>query len=61
MMQVVESGTPVERLNARIGAMEGMVSMLKELKPALANLYAGLTEEQKKKAGEFLTGMGCMM
>ena len=37
------------------------VTALKELKPALADLYAALSDEQKKKADELLTGMGCMM
>ena len=61
MMQVMHSGTPVERLDTRIEAMEGMISKLKEIRPALANLYAALTEDQKKKADELLTGMACMI
>jgi hypothetical protein len=58
MMKVMQTISPVERLNAHIGAME---SRLGELKPALASLYNALSEEQKKKADELLTGMGCMM
>jgi hypothetical protein len=61
MMQVMHLGTPVERLDTRIGAMEGMIGKLKEIRPALANLYAALTEDQKKKADELLTGMACMI
>ncbi len=60
MMQVVQTGTPLERLDARINAMEGMVTRLKQVRPALADLYAGLTDEQKRKAAELLTGTGCM-
>jgi hypothetical protein len=44
-----------------VGAMESRLSALKEVKPALANLYAALSDDQKKKADELLTGMGCMM
>ena len=61
IMQVMHSGTPVERLDTRIEAMEGMISKLKEIRPALANLYAALTEDQKKKADELLTSMACMI
>jgi hypothetical protein len=41
--------------------MEGRVAALKEVKPALANLYAALDDNQKKAANKLLTGMGCMM
>jgi hypothetical protein len=61
MMKVMQAKSPVERLDAHIAAMEGRLGALKELKPALANLYSALSEEQKKKADELLTGMGCMM
>jgi hypothetical protein len=61
MMKVMQAKSPVERLDAHIGAMESRLGALKELKPALANLYLALSEEQKKKADELLTGMGCMM
>jgi hypothetical protein len=53
--------SPVERLDQHITAMEARLATLKEMKPALATLYAALTDEQKKKANEVLTGMGCMM
>jgi hypothetical protein len=61
MVKVMEAKTPVERLDAHIAAMEGRVASLKEVKPALSALYGALTDEQKKKADEILTGMGCMM
>jgi hypothetical protein len=58
MMKVMQA---VERLDAHIAAMEGRLGALRELKPDLATLYSALSEEQKKKAYELLTGMGCMM
>jgi hypothetical protein len=61
MMKVMQAKSPVERLDAHISAMESRVTALKELKPSLATLYAALSDEQKKKADELLTGMGCMM
>ncbi len=61
MQAVFEAKTPVERLDARVTAMESRLAALKEVKPALAGLYAALSDDQKKKADELLTGMGCMM
>ena len=61
MMKVMESKTPVERLDAHLAAMDGRLASLKEVKPPLAALYAALTAEQQKKADQILTGMGCMM
>ena len=61
MKTVAEAKTPADRLGAQIAAMESRVSALKEVKPALDKLYAALSDEQKKKADELLTGMGCMM
>ena len=61
MMKVMEAKTPTERLEAHIAAMDGRLASLKEVKPALAALYDALGDEQKKKADQVLTGMGCMM
>lgn len=61
MMSVMDAKTPVERLDAHIAAMDGRLGSLKEVKPVLAALYVALSEEQKKKADQILTGMGCMM
>jgi len=61
MRVVFEGDTPVERLDAHITTMESRVSALKAIKPALSNLYAALNADQKKKANELLTGVGCMM
>ena len=52
---------PVERIDARIAAMEKRTQALKEIKPALAALYDSLSTEQKGKADQILTEMGCMM
>jgi LTXXQ motif family protein len=60
MMKAKESGSAVERLDARIKAMESMVDSLKALKPATEALYAVLTDEQKKRADQLLGG-GCGM
>ncbi|MBX9591256.1 MAG: Spy/CpxP family protein refolding chaperone [Hyphomonadaceae bacterium] len=61
MMKAMEAKSPVERLDSHIAAMEGRVAALKEVKPALGTLYSALSEDQKKKADQLLTGVGCMM
>lgn len=61
MMKAMEAKSPVERLDTHLAAMEGRVAALKEVKPALGALYAALSDEQKNKADQLLTGMGCMM
>jgi hypothetical protein len=62
MRQSVEQEkSPVERLEVHVTTMEARLAALKEMKPALATLYGAMTDDQKKKAGEILTGMGCMM
>ena len=61
MKTVFEAKTPVERLDAHLAAMDARLGALKDMKPALAGLYTALSADQKKKADELLTGMGCMM
>jgi len=61
MMKVMQATSPVERVDARISMMESRLSTLKEIKPVLATLYNGLSDDQKKKADQVLIGMGCMM
>ena len=61
MRTVFDAKTPVERLDAHLAAMESRTKVLKDVKPALAKLYEALSAEQKNKADEILTGMGCMM
>lgn len=52
---------PVERLDMHLTAMEARVKALQAIKPPLAALYDALTPDQKKRADELLTSMGCMM
>lgn len=61
MMSALDGKTPVERLDAHLAAIESRHGALKEIKPVLATLYGALNDEQKKKADQILTGMGCMM
>lgn len=61
MMGTTQPANPVERLDLHISTMDSRLQSLKEVKPALATLYAALSEDQKKKADSLLTGMGCMM
>ena len=61
MMKVMEAKTPVERLDARVAAMDVHLSSMKALKPTLTALYAALSDQQKTKASQILAGKGCMM
>ena len=61
MKAVFDAKTSVERLDAHLAAMESRIKVLKDVKPTLAKLYEALSAEQKKKADDILTGMGCMM
>lgn len=61
MMANMDDKTASGRLDAQLAAMEARMNALKAVKPALDGLYAVLTPEQKKKADQILTGMGCMM
>lgn len=61
MMGAAQPISPVERLDLHISTIESRLQSLKEVKPALAALYAALSEDQKKKADDLLIGMGCMM
>jgi hypothetical protein len=60
MMQAMQTGSAMARMDAHIKSMEAMVESLKALKPATEALYAVLTDEQKKKADQLLGG-GCGM
>jgi hypothetical protein len=61
MRTVFEAKTPVERLDAHLTAMEGRIKALQDVKPTLVKLYEELTAEQKRKADEIVTAMGCMI
>jgi hypothetical protein len=54
-------GSALDRMDARIKAMEAMVEGLKTLKPATTALYAVLTDAQKEKANKLLGGACGMM
>lgn len=56
-----DAETPMERLESRVAVMEARAAALKGMKQPLSDLYAALSDGQKKKANELLTGMGCMM
>jgi hypothetical protein len=60
MMQAMQSGSAVERMQAHTQAMESMVESMKALTPATEALYKVLSDEQKKKA-DLLLGSGCCM
>jgi len=60
MMKAKQSGTAVDRLDARIKATEARLDSLKALKPATEGLYNVLTDAQKKKA-DALLGAACHM
>jgi hypothetical protein len=60
MMQAMQSGSALERLDARINAMTTMVDSLKSMRPAIETLYNALSDDQKKKA-DILIGTGCCM
>ncbi len=60
MMQAMQSGTAIERMEAHAKHMGSMVDSLKALKPATKALYKVLSDDQKTKA-DMLLGMGCCM
>jgi hypothetical protein len=58
MMDAMQKGNAMGRMDARIKSMEAMVESMKTMKPATEKLYAVLTDEQKKVADQ-LIGMDC--
>jgi hypothetical protein len=60
MMQSMQTGTAVERMEAHTQAMQNILESMKAIKPATEALYKVLTDEQKKKA-DLLLGSGCCM
>jgi hypothetical protein len=58
MMTTMQTGTAIERMDARIKNMEAMVEAMKAAKPATEALYAALSDEQKKLADQ-LIGRDC--
>ncbi|MFA7306383.1 MAG: Spy/CpxP family protein refolding chaperone [Hyphomicrobium sp.] len=60
MMQTWQSGSAIDRMNAHLEAMQGMLDSMKSIKPATEALYKALSDDQKKKA-DYLLGNGCCM
>lgn len=60
MMQAMQSGTAMARMDAHAKHMEAMVEGMKALRPATDALYKVLSDDQKKKA-DLLLGTGCCM
>jgi hypothetical protein len=58
MMDAIDKGGAVDRIDIRIKSMEAMVESMKSVKPATEKLYAALTAEQKKIADQ-LIGAEC--
>lgn len=58
MMDAMDKGGAVDRMDIRIKSMESMVESMKVVKPATDKLYGALTAEQKKDADQ-LIGVEC--
>ncbi len=58
MMATMQSGTPMQRMEARMTGMQSMLDGMKAIKPATDALYKVLTDAQKTKADRLL-GAGC--
>lgn len=58
MMEVMQKGSAIERMDARIKTMETMVASMTAVKPPMEKLYAALTDEQETIADQ-LIGNDC--
>jgi len=58
MIEAMQKGGAIERMDARIAGMAAMLEAMKAVKPATEKLYAALNDEQKKLADQ-LIGMDC--
>jgi hypothetical protein len=58
MMDAMQKGGAIERMEIRIKGMEAMVEAMKAVRPATEKLYAALSPEQKKVADR-LIGTDC--
>ena len=58
MMDAMDKGGAVDRMDIRIKSMEAMVESMKAVRPATEKLYAALTAEQRKAADQ-LIGIDC--
>lgn len=60
MHNMMQSDTPVERLDMHITMMEDRLETLKEIQEPLEALFETLTDAQKEKASQLMLGMACM-
>jgi hypothetical protein len=58
MMDMMQGGTAIDRMDARLKGMQAMVETMNAMKPAIVKLYEVLTPDQKKIADD-LIGMDC--
>ena len=58
MMETMQSGNAVKRMDARISGMEAMLGAMKAIRPATEKIYGALTAEQKTAADQ-LIGSDC--
>ena len=58
MMDALQKGSAVERMDVGISGIEAMLETMKAVKPATVKLYSVLTAEQKKIADQ-LIGVDC--
>jgi hypothetical protein len=61
MMTIMGATSPVERITLHLAAMDKRSAALKEVKDSLTNLYAVLSDDQKKTADRALIGLDCTM
>ena len=58
MIDAMQKGGAVERMDVRISGMEAMLETMKTVEPEMVKLYSALTVEQKKIADQ-LIGVDC--
>lgn len=58
MMDAMDKGGAIDRMDIRIKSMEAMVESMRAVKPATEKLYAALTADQKNAADQ-LIGADC--
>lgn len=59
MMEAMDDGDTVERMDAHLTAMEAMLESLKEMKPKVEKLYGTLSKKQKRLIDNHVMGMHC--
>ncbi len=61
MKSMMDAESPVERLDARLAALELHLNSVREFKIPLEALYGALSAEQRKKADTLLADVSCGM